>query len=519
MIGGSDSKMENALLRFVLARTERGTKRPYFDDLSHHSLVIALSQLHINNPTAVIAGLLHDYFKGLFFFKDGRQYRWYHVADKKDYRKIIPEDIKNINEKKLIELVYRHHRKNTEEINPIRAAEVGNNGIVRNIECGIFISKNSIYGLKNFKILPKGRYHWLLASFIHESMKKYLSKWYSEKLDKLLNFTSLEFRYVPVSFKRTFDTISENVNNLELEKYMPFIKDKCLVIPMPIKDFCKEFTIIYNDAEKIIVDCNSIMIPFGEALSLFSFSGNEILLSYVDPGVDMDLSVIFKKILKRYKKETEFPYSVEDLKNSLEGKYRDSDRCSFCGSPASEVISTIAKNQRFTDVSLLFDDRAEACPTCYLGYLLEREKENLHVKPQEAEFYEMNIPPNFKKYISEDFASSTSGLMWQQVLSAIWYRLFINNKFPEFVLDPCIKLHPITLRFAPKAFFPMAWRSGNKKYCLESTVNNGLTALGSVKDISTGDFIEINKAYRINKERINEIKMIKKIKNIYRIRI
>lgn len=511
--------MENPLLRFVLARTERGTKRPYFDDLSHHSLVIALSQLHINNPTAVMAGLLHDYFKGLFFFKNESRYKWYHVADKKDYRKIIPENIKNINEKKLIELVYKHHRKNTEEINPIKVAESGNDGIVRNIECGIFFSDSRIYGLKSFKILPKGRYHWLLASFIHETIKKYLSKLYSKKLDELLNFTSLEFRYIPVSFKRMFDTISENIKDLKLEEYTPFIKDKCLVIPIPVKDFSEEFSIIYSDTEKITMDYNSITIPFGEALSLFSFSGNEILLSYVDPGVDVDLSIILKKILKEYKKEIEFPYSEKDLESSLKGEYHDFDHCSFCGSPASKIISTIVKNQKFTDVFLLFDDRGVACPTCYLGYLLEREKVNLYIRPQEAELYEVNVPPNFKKYISEDFASSTSGLMWQQVLSAIWYRLFINNKFPEFVLDPCIKLHPITLRFAPKAFFPMAWRSGNKKYCLESSVNSGLTALGSVENITGEEFKEISKAYKINKDRINEIKMIKKIKIIYGIRM
>lgn len=525
--------MEDPLLRFVLARSESNTKRPYFDDLSHHSLTVAFSQIHRNDPILIIAGLLHDLFKGLIYFNNG----WNHVSEKKEhYEKIIPQNFNKTDNKKIIELIQHHHkrysppetdRKDHEKIwkrNPIKLAETGAGnlkGIVGTLESGIFISQDKdIYSMKHIKILPKGRYHWLLLSAIHEELKKHLSELYSRKLKELLNVSSLEFRYVPVSFSENFDSLTQYVDEIELEKYCLFTRDDCLVISMPVRDLCREFTIIYDKAEDITMANNTIIIPFGEALALFAFTENEIVLSYVDPGFAIDLTILFERILKKSKKRDEFPYPMEDLKLSLEGKFKATDNCSFCGNPASETISSIVKGDRFTDINLLFNDRVVACPVCFAGYLLERENV-FYIKPQEAEIYDVQVEASLDGEISNDFAPSASGLMWQQVLSAIWYSLFAKRELPGFVLDPCVSIHPIVLRYAPRAFFPMAWQKGieNKKYCLQSTVNSGLTALGSTANISTEEFKELSAAYRINKDRIDKGKMLGKIKSIYGIRV
>jgi len=217
-----------------------------------------------------------------------------------------------------------------------------------------------VFALKSFRILPKGRYHSLLMSIIHEGMKKYLSELYSRKLKELLGVSAIEFRYIPVSFPDYFTSLTQYVDSLELEKYCPFVDSDQFIIPIPVRNLCEEFTVTYSGAESITITNNNIEIPFGEALALFAFTGNEIMLSYVDPGYDTDVTVLLKKILEKSKKTSEFPYSTGELKNSLKGRYSAPETCSFCGSPASEVISAILSRDRFTDVALLFNDRAVA---------------------------------------------------------------------------------------------------------------------------------------------------------------
>jgi hypothetical protein len=518
--------MEDSLLRFVLARTERNTKRPYLDDLSHHNLAIAFSQLHLNDPTAVMAGLLHDFFKGLLFFKNSN---WNHLAEEKQYKKVIPDNIKNVNKAKLLELIYHHHKRHPDgkihrkiwKKNPIRFAESGGNnlkGIVGTLESGIFISQEEdIYGLNNFKITPHGRYYWLLIAVLYEELRNYLSKLYSRKLKELLDISSLEFRYVPVTYSDSHIKFSQCVQSINPEEYCPFSENNHFAIPLPVKNLSKKFTIIYNDTENIELNGNTLTIPFGVALTFLAFTGNEIVLSFVNPGYDIDMATILEKALKKSKKGSNFPYSMKNLEESVNAKYTASDSCSFCGSPASEAIPAIAKRDRFTDINMFSDDRGIACPICFAGYLLEQDKVP-YIKPQEAEIYEVDVDPPFKGKFANDFATSASGLMWQQTLSAIWYKLFISGKSPEFVLDPRIRVHPITARFVPKAFFPMAWKSGNKKYCLQSNLTSGLTALGALGNITTEKFKEISRTYRITKNRIDKEKMLKKIKYIYGIK-
>jgi hypothetical protein len=502
-------------INFVIARTDKATKRPYFDDLSHHNLAVAFSQLHTNDSTAVMSGLLHDFFKGLFAF-DGK--KWEHIARTEDYEKIIPDNISNINKEQVIDFVINHHQESSRK-NPIRFAEGGKNnfeGIAKNLESRLFIS-DKIYGLDSIIILPKSRYHWLLISAIHHEMKKYLSNLYIEKIRDLLNISSIEFRYIPVSFSNNSSSLTKRIEYLDLENYQLSTEDERLVIPLPIRDLKNQSAVIYNGSEEVFIDENTITIPFGEALTLFAFSKDGISLSYVDPGFDVDLSTILERILEKDIDISRFPYGIRNIKFSLSGKYQGPKICSFCGSPASRQIKTIVQGKRFTDINLLLDDSGIACPVCYAGYLLEESNrcKISFIEPQDVELYDLEIPSDFRDVFSGTFRTSASGLMWQQVLSILWYHLYINEEFLDFVLDPYVVIHPLKVRFVPRALFSTAWKQGRKKYCLQSTIQSELTVLGSEANISLDEFKELNKAYRNNKEKLDKSRMLKKIKSIY----
>jgi hypothetical protein len=510
--------------RFVLARTEKNTNRPYFDDLSHHSLAIASSQLHTGDPTSVMAGLLHDFFKGLLFFKNGN---WNHIPEEDHYLQILPQRFNNIKKETLIELMYHHQKrypsgKDHERIwkqNSIKFAETGdgnNGGIVGSLESRLFISQ-SIYGLKTLRILPEGRYHWLVISSLHEEMKKYLSELYSQKFKSLLGISSIQFKYIPVQFQNSYGKLSDLLDSLELKDYRVRVSDDCLIIPMPVKNLCKEFTITYNSQRNISFSDNAMSIPFGEALVLFAFDGNEVILSYVDPGRKVDISTPLERTLHMSKKVDQFPYSLNEFENSLDRTFKAQEECSICGAPAREIIPQIAKRIRFTDTGLLLDDRGLACPICYAGYLLEQENISF-VKPQEAEVFDVEYDRIYEGILTKDFALSTAGLMWLQVLSAIWYRYFVESKKPEFVLNPTVILHPMVVRFAPRAFFPMTYRVRKKKYCLQSTITSDLSLRGSEKSMTVDEFKELSTAYKANERRIDKKMMLKKIRSIYGIR-
>ena len=512
--------MDRPNVNFVLARTDMATKRPFFDDLSHHCLAVAFSQLHTNDATAVMSGLLHDFFKGLFALKlqDITKIKWEHVAEIKDYEKIIPNNMLNVNKEQVIDFLINHHQKSSKK-NPIRFAESGkddSHGIARSLESKLFIS-DRIYGLDSVTILPKSRYHWLLISAIHHEMKEYLSNLYAEKIKDLLNISSIEFRYIPVSFSDSSASLTEFIENLDLEDYQLSVNAERLVIPLPIRDLQNQSSIIYSGSERVSIDENIITVPFGEALTLFAFFRDGISLSYVNPGFDVDLTTILENILKENIDISRFPYKIQNIKSSLNGKYQGPEICSFCGTPASKQIETIAKRDRFTDVNLLLSDTGIACPVCYTGYLLEENRrcEISFIEPQGAELYDLEIPPDFKDKFSETFVTSASGLIWQQVLSLLWYQLYIDEKFLDFVLDPWVVIHPLKVRFVPRALFSTAWRQKRKKYCLQSTIQSELTLLGSEANISLDEFKELSKAYRNNKERIDKGKMLGKIKSIY----
>lgn len=507
--------MNRPRVNFVLARTDQATKRPYFDDLSHHSLAVAFSQLHANDATAVMSGLLHDFFKGLFAF-DGK--KWEHVAEIKDYEKIIPDNISNVNKEQVIDFLINHHQRSSKK-NPIRFAEGGKEnleGIAKSLETRLFIS-DKIYGLNSIIILPKSRYHWLLISAIHHEMKKYLSNIYTERIKNLLDISSIEFRYVPVSFSSNSSCLAEYIEHLDLEDYQLSIEDDRLIIPLPIRNLKNQSSIIYNGSEEVFIEENTITIPFGEALTLFAFSKDGVSLSYIDPGFDIGFTTILKKILEENIDISKFPYEIRNIKSSLSGEYQGPRICSFCGSPATRQIETIIKGNRFTDINLLLDDAGIACPVCYAGYLLEESRrcKISFIEPQDAELYDLEIPSDFKDVFSETFRTSASGLMWQQLLSMLWYHLYINEEFLDFVLDPYVVIHPLKVRFAPRALFSTAWQQGRKKYCLQSTIQSELTILGSGANISLDEFKELSKAYRNNKKKLDESRMLKKIKSLY----
>lgn len=516
--------MKEPEFRFALARTEKNTNRPYFDDLSHHSLVIASSQLHTGDPTSVMAGLLHDFFKGLLCFKNGN---WNHIPEEDHYRQILPQEFNNIKNERLTELMYHHqkrypHGKDHDRIwkqNPIRFAETGDgnkDGIVRSLESRLFVSQNT-YGLKTLRILPEGRYHWLVISSLHEEMKKYLSELYSQEFKSLLGISSIQFKYIPVQFQNSYSELSDMLDSLELKDYRVRVLDDCLIIPMPVKDLCGEFAITYSNQRNISFSDNAINIPFGEALVLFAFDGNEVVLSYIDPGRKVDISTPLEKTLHMSTKVDQFPYSLSEFENSLDGTFEAQEKCSICGAPAREIIPQIAREIRFTDTGLLLDDRGLACPICYAGYLLEQENISF-VKPQEAEVFDVEYDRAYENILAKDFALSTAGLMWLQVLSAIWYRYFVESKTPEFVLNPTVLLHPMVVKFAPRAFFPLTYKVRKKKYCLQSTITSDLSLRGSEKSMTVDEFKELGIAYRVNENRIDKKMMLKRIKRVYGIR-
>ncbi len=507
--------MNRPSINFVLARTDRATGCPYFDDLSHHSLTVAFSQLHTSDATAVMSGLLHDFFKGLFAF-DGK--KWKHVAKIRDYEKIIPDNMSNINKEKVIDFLINHHQRSSKK-NPIRFAERGKNnfeGIAGNLESRLFIS-DKIYGLSSIMILPKSRYHWLLISAIHHEMKKHLSSLYAERIKDLLNISSIEFRYVPVSFSSNSDCLADYIEHLDLESYQLSIEDERLIIPLPIRNLKNQSAIIYSGSKEVFIEENAMTIPFGEALTLFAFSKDGVSLSYIDPGFDIDFATILEKILEENVDISKFPYEIRNIERSLSGDYQGPRICSFCGSPASRQIETIVQGNRFTDSNLLLDDAGIACPVCYAGYLLEESRrcKISFVEPQDAELYDLEIPSDFRDVFSETFKISASGLMWQQVLSMLWYRLYVDEEFLDFVLDPYVVIHPLKIRFVPRALFSTAWRQGRKKYCLQSTIQSELTVLGSKANISLDEFKELSRAYRNNKKKLDKSRMLKRIKSIY----
>ena len=516
--------MSDLNLNFLLARTDKNFHRPYFDDLSHHNLVIGFSQLHLNDPSKLMAGLMHDYFKGLFIIKKTNQnIQWIHCDNSIDYGNFIPKEMTNIDKNLLNKYIKNHHQREIKDINenPIRCAELNfreYQGIARNMETNIFVS-NKIYGMKNFEINPKSRYHWFIIYLIHQELKENLTDIYSQKLEDLVGINSIEYQYIPIELNGSINSIPDAFNNIPISNFYCKIEDKKLIIKIPVKNLKTQSNILYNNSDIIRIQNNTLIIPFGEALTFFTFIGNNVSLFYVDPGIDFNLKTILNKMIENYINISKYPYSLQNLNSSLNETFQGELTCSSCNSPASKIIDAIGKKSKFTDSSLLFNDSGIACPVCYAGYLIEFEspKKFSYIEPQEVEIYDIDIPPQFPLPVTDNFALSASGLIWLQLLSSLWYQLFYKNQFINFVLDPSVILYPLKIRFAPRAFFPISWKSLNKKFCLQSSIKSELSLLGYHNNISIEEFKEISKAYR-NNDTINGKKMISKIKNLYGIR-
>ena len=75
----NETKAGNYLLIGVLARTDKGTGLPYFDDLSHHMVSVAVAASKYRDKNLTLAALLHDFFKGLMVWKKTKRgKRWLH---------------------------------------------------------------------------------------------------------------------------------------------------------------------------------------------------------------------------------------------------------------------------------------------------------------------------------------------------------------------------------------------------------------------------------------------------------
>ncbi len=504
----------------VLARTEQQSKIPFLDDLSHHMMVVATANLATRSPEAVLASLMHDMFKGLMVWRagvGGSNY-WLHFSTKPGiYEQLIPSSI-GVDANQVESFIQKHHD-SRDITNPIRSVE-SIQGPVTSLESKIILdqvpSKTKALVLK-----LSGRYRWLLAFYINRVLKQQLTDHYGNTLREILAVQNVVYHYVPASLERGYSDIDDCLEALNLEALQVDRDEDSLHITLPVLRLPRPMTISYGKFNALEQTQDSLRVPFGEALSLMAFDGatsGKAKLLYVDAGFTITLDQSVQTFLNKLKGLSHIAYSASDIARSLEGTFRGSYRCSFCGERANSRLR-LSDTSRFTSIQVLLDPSLYVCPACAVGYELEEQlrRKQAHFRiPMPALVSKIRLRPEYDELTNfirgDNYLMSLSGEMWLQILSEVWYQRYQQRDDASYLLDPKALMLPVEVEFIPQAIYPLL-HTQQKKFALESSLASSLVLPASVKDIDADEFQSIRRAYQ--HLGVSADSLLKRIKQIY----
>lgn len=503
----------------VLARTEQNSKIPFLDDLSHHMLVVAAANLATGSPEAVLASLMHDMFKGLMIWNvDAHKIRWMHFYPRTGvYENLISFGIK-INAKQVASFIQTHHN-SQDTTNPIRRVE-SSQGLVTSLESKLILDQAPA-NTKALGVKLSGRYRWLLAFYIHFTLRRLLTDLYSSRLSNILKVRNIVYHYIPANLSQQHSDIDNCLQELDLKGLKAYQQNESLHIPLPVRGLHREMTIAYGEYDSLKQNHNSLQVPLGEALSLMAFDGatsGKAKLLYVDAGFTLPFDTIVQECLATITNRSRITYSEFDIVRSLEGTFKGSNRCSFCGEAASSKLP-LRDTSRFTSIQGLLDSRLYVCPSCAVGYELEEQLRARQAgfrmpTPALVDKVELSQPftglSNFIR--SDNYLMSLSGELWLQILSEIWYQRYQQGQYADYLLAPKALMLPLEVEFIPQGLYPLL-SAPRKKFALESSLACSLVLPASVKDIDTDEFRAIRQSYR-NLE-VKADSLLKRIKQIY----
>ena len=506
----------------VLARTEQQSKIPFLDDLSHHMVVVAAANLATGSPEAVLASLMHDMFKGLMVWRAGvRGSNWLHFSTKPGiYEKLIPPSIR-VNAKQVESFIQKHHD-SRDIANPIRSVE-SIQGPVTSLESKIILDQVPSK-TKALVVKLSGRYRWLLAFYINQVLKQQLTDHYGNTLREILAVQNVVYHYVPANLERGYSDIDDCLEALNPKALQVYRDGDSLHITLPVLRLSRPMTISYGKFNALEQTQDSLRVPFGEALSLMAFDGatsGKAKLLYVDAGFTITLDQSVQTFLNKLKGLPHIAYSASDIARSLEGTFRGSYRCSFCGEGADSKhrLSKTSKTSRFTSIQVLLDSRLYVCPTCAVGYELEeqlRRKQDHFRIPMPALVSKIRLRPEYDELINfirgDNYLMSLAGEMWLQILSEVWYQRYQQRDDASYLLDPKALMLPVEVEFIPQAIYPLL-HTQQKKFALESSLASSLVLPASVKDIDADEFQSIRRAYQ--HLGVSADSLLKRIKQIY----
>ncbi|MEM4726584.1 MAG: hypothetical protein QXG63_06560 [Nitrososphaerales archaeon] len=505
----------------VLARTEQDSKIPFLDDLSHHMLVVAAANLATGSPEAVLASLMHDMFKGLMIWNvDAHKIRWMHFYPRTGvYENLISFGIK-INAKQVASFIQTHHN-SQDTTNPIRRVE-SSQGLVTSLESKLILDQVPTK-TKALVIKLSGRYRWLLAFYIHLELKRRLTNLYSDRLNSILKVRNIVYHYIPANLSRRYSNINDCLQSLDLEALQAYQDEDSLHINLPVLNLPRPMTIAYGKYDSLEQNEDSLQVPFGDALSLMALDGaasSKAKLLYVDAGFTVTLEDVVKCLKNELKNRTLTTYSDADVARSLEGTFKGTDRCSFCGESAS-VRLPLRDTSRFTSIQVLLDSRLCVCPTCAVGYELEEQLRARQVgfkMPTPALVDKVELSQLFTELGSfikgDNYLMSLSGELWLQILSEVWYQEYQRktDSDADYLLNPRALMLPVEEEFIPQAIYPLM-HARQKKFALESGLSSSLVLPGAVRDIDVDEFRAIKQSYR--SLGVKAEVLLKRIKQIY----
>jgi len=503
----------------VLARTEKESTIPFLDDLSHHMMVVAAANLATGSSGAVLASLLHDMFKGLMVWRAGVRGSnyWLHFSTKSGiYEQLIPSSIE-VDAKQVASFIQKHH---DSQDNPIRSVE-NRQGLVTSLESKLILDQ--VPGkTKALVIKLSGRYRWLLAFYINQVLKQQLTDRYSNTLREILAVRNVIYHYVPANLERRYSDIDNCLEALNPGALQVYRDGDSLHITLPVLRLPRQMMIAYGEFNALEQTEDSLRVPFGEALSLMAFDGatsGKAKLLYVDAGFTITLDQSVQTFLNNeLKGRPHIAYSASDIARSLEGTFRGSYRCSFCGEEANSKLP-LRNTSRFTSIHVLLDPSLYVCPACAVGYELEEQLRREHTYfriPMPALVSKIRLRPEYDELTNfirgDNYLMSLSGEMWLQILSEVWYQRYQQRHDASYLLDPKALMLPLEVEFIPQALYPLL-HAHKKKFALESSLASSLVLPASVKDIDADEFQSIRRSYQ--HLGVSADSLLKRIKQIY----
>lgn len=542
-------ELDNYLLVGVLARTDIETGLPYFDDLSHHMLMVAAAISNYGDKNLVVSGLIHDFFKGLMIWKKSNGKNWLHLHENRGVMEKFAEKIfRNIDSgiidiKKVAENIISHHKhrgvsRSEFDRNIIHKVESGK--LIRSMELSYMagVLHDPSGHLTSISFNLSGRYRWLLAYLFQEILTRELTNIYADCFEKLLGIRKIKYVYRPLSVvmspKNEIGPIIEKFIEEESDRYEIVLdtSNKEMIIPLPVNGLKREFFVEYNDGENIVFDPEKgIHIPFGEALSTFSLGsanlqdGVFLFIKCCSRKIEeIRLFKIFFEYIKKELQDKIIDIKLEDLKASLCGTFENEELCTFCNEPSAYFKDL---GNKFTDTPLLLRPITAICPACLIGYMLE-EKYRVGMKrknfmiPQPVIITSLRLLPDTKPILKgcikdSTYLTSISGLFWQKILSQIWYDLVNSEdglKYADRLLNPTYLLYPLKIKFIPLSIFLLHFVQ-RKKFVLESGLDFGLVAMGENHNLDVEEFRALSDAFSKLKDRIDPTALIEYLRAVY----